>query len=136
MRILIPTDAFPPVCGGSGWSTYELARGLRAHGHDVLVLRPRPGQPAGIRDAEYDGFTVREFGARAPDVPFVRNYFKSERLTRSLSRYIGELLRGGGFDLVHAQHVMTALPAIEAARAARVPVVCTVRDYWPVCYWS
>ena len=30
MRILIPTDAFPPVCGGSGWSTYELARGLRA----------------------------------------------------------------------------------------------------------
>ena len=31
---------------------------------------------------------------------------------------------------------MTALPAIEAARAARVPVVCTVRDYWPVCYWS
>jgi len=29
MKILIPTDAFPPICGGSGWSTYELARGLR-----------------------------------------------------------------------------------------------------------
>ena len=21
MRVLIPTDAFPPVCGGSGWSS-------------------------------------------------------------------------------------------------------------------
>src|SRR4029079_10524683 len=31
---------------------------------------------------------------------------------------------------------MTALPAIEAAPRADVPVVVTVRDYWPVCYWS
>ena len=23
MKVLIATDAFPPVCGGSGWSTYE-----------------------------------------------------------------------------------------------------------------
>jgi hypothetical protein len=26
--------------------------------------------------------------------------------------------------------------AIEAAQRARVPAVATVRDYWPVCYWS
>ena len=32
MNILIATDAFPPVCGGSGWSTFELARALRATG--------------------------------------------------------------------------------------------------------
>ena len=31
MRLLIATDVFPPICGGSGWSAYELARGLRAH---------------------------------------------------------------------------------------------------------
>ena len=40
MRILIATDAFPPVCGGSGWSTYELAKGLRARGHDVTIVQP------------------------------------------------------------------------------------------------
>ena len=77
MRILIATDAFPPVCGGSGWSTYELARGLRARGHNVSIVKPVPGRPRGVSDAEYDGFRVREFGAPAPNVPFVRNYYKS-----------------------------------------------------------
>jgi glycosyltransferase involved in cell wall biosynthesis len=42
----------------------------------------------------------------------------------------------GGFEVVHAQHVLSAPPSIAAARAAGVPVICTVRDYWPVCYWS
>ena len=39
MRILVATDAFPPVCGGSGWSTYELARGLRERGHEVCIVQ-------------------------------------------------------------------------------------------------
>jgi glycosyltransferase involved in cell wall biosynthesis len=32
--------------------------------------------------------------------------------------------------------VLTCLPSIAAGRRTSVPVVCTVRDYWPVCYWS
>lgn len=135
MRILIPTDAFPPICGGSGWSTYELARGLRARGHEVTIVQPRPGEP-GICEAEYDGFTIRRFGVSAPNVPFVRNYYKSEKLTRSLGAYLGSLLRSERFDVVHAQHVMTTVAAIDAAKEAGVAVVATVRDYWPVCYWS
>ena len=31
---------------------------------------------------------------------------------------------------------MTTMAAIDAAAAAGVPAVATVRDYWPVCYWS
>jgi glycogen synthase len=136
MRILVPTDSFPPVCGGSGWSTYELARGLRALGHEITIVQPRPGEPAGIREIEFDGFRVRQFGAAAPNVPYVRNYFKSERLTRSLADYLAALLRDTPYDIVHAQHVMTTVAAIDAATAIDVPVVATVRDYWPVCYWS
>ena len=37
---------------------------------------------------------------------------------------------------MHAQHVMTTVPSIRAGAAAGMPVVATVRDYWPVCYWS
>jgi len=136
MRILIPTDAFPPVCGGSGWSTYELARGLRARGHDVTLVQPRPGTASGVRERDYDGFRVLEFGAPAPDIPYVRNYYKSEKLTRSLAGYLEALLREDRYDIVHAQHVMTTMAAIEAAHTAHVPAVATVRDYWPVCYWS
>jgi glycosyltransferase involved in cell wall biosynthesis len=136
MRVLIATDAFPPVCGGSGWSTYELARGLRSRGHDLLILQPVPGRASGITEATYDGFTIRRFGAPAPDIPYVRNYYKSERLTRALTAYLATLLHHERHDIVHAQHVMTTVAAIAAGRQARVPVVATVRDYWPVCYWS
>jgi glycogen synthase len=135
LNILLPTDAFPPRCGGSGWSSYELARALRARGHRLSLVQPRPGQGAG-GEREYDGFRVREIAAAAPDVPFVRNYFKNERLTRTLTPILDEEIRRGAIDIVHAQHVLTAPAAIAAANAAGVPVVCTVRDYWPVCYWS
>ena len=136
MRVLIPTDAFPPVCGGSGWSTYELARGLRARGHEVSIVKPVPGRPGGVRETEYDGFRVREVGAPAPNVPYLRNYYKSERLTRALTEYLTTLLRAEPHDIVHAQHVMTTVAGITAAKAIGVPAVATVRDYWPVCYWS
>ena len=136
MKILIPTDAFPPVCGGSGWSTYELARGLRARGHQVTLVQPRPGETPGVREIDYDGFRVRQFGAPAPNIPYVRNYYKSEKLTRSLTSYLAALLRDEPHDVVHPQHVLTTLAGVEAGKGAGVPVVATVRDYWPVCYWS
>jgi glycogen synthase len=135
VRILLPTDAFPPNCGGSGWSTYELARGLRARGHEVVIVQPRPGQ---MRNAsrEYDGFTVDEVEASAPPLPYVRNYFKNERLWHRLQHVLSDRIDRASVDLVHAQHVLTTVPAIRAAHSRGVPVVATVRDYWPVCYWS
>jgi glycosyltransferase involved in cell wall biosynthesis len=135
MRILIATDAFPPHCGGSGWSTYELARGLRRRGHELIIVQPRPGQASsGTRD--YDGFGIEEMASAAPRVPFVRNVFKNERLWAQLAVRIQEVARAIGADIIHAQHVLTAPAAVEAGQALGIPVVCTVRDYWPVCYWG
>ena len=31
---------------------------------------------------------------------------------------------------------MTSVPSIRAGLATGIPAVATVRDYWPVCYWS
>lgn len=136
MRILLVTDAFPPRCGGSGWSTYELARGMRERGHTVLVVLVRAG--AGLRNAArtYEGFPVVEEAFPAPDLPYVRNYFKNERLYPRLAARLRARITGETIDIVHGQHVMSGPAAIEASRAAGVPAVCTVRDYWPVCYWS
>lgn len=136
MRILIATDAFPPVCGGSGWSTYELAKGLRARGHELFIVRPRVNVPASEKPVAHDGFQPIEFKTWAPVVPFVRNYFKNERLYRLLEEFLSKLIREQNIDVVHAQHLMTGPASISAARAAGVPAVCTIRDYWPVCYWS
>jgi glycosyltransferase involved in cell wall biosynthesis len=134
MRILIATDAFPPVCGGSGWSTYELARGLRQRGHGIVVVQPyseRAPKPAG-----YDGFNVIAVPAFAPPVPFIRNYVRNERLYGRLAVILQGVVRNERIDLIHAQHVLTGPGAVDAARAAGVPSICTVRDFWPACYWG
>jgi glycosyltransferase involved in cell wall biosynthesis len=138
VRILLATDAFPPVCGGSGWSTYELAKGLRARGHAVSIVRPRFGTGAtGMRQGEeYDGFRPAEWHDWAPPVPFVRNYFKNERHYRRFKGVLSQLVAEHAIDVLHGQHLLSGPPAIDAARAAGIPAVCTVRDYWPVCYWS
>jgi glycosyltransferase involved in cell wall biosynthesis len=136
VRILLATDAFPPICGGSGWSTYELARGLRSRGHSVLIFQPRAGGAATLGERSYDGLRVLETGFSAPSLPYLRNYWKNERLWPRLAAAIGRLLASERIEVVHAQHVLTALPSIDAAHAAGLPAVCTVRDYWPVCYWS
>jgi glycosyltransferase involved in cell wall biosynthesis len=135
MRILMATDAFPPRCGGSGWSTWELARALRARGHAITIVQPRPGR---ARDSQrdYDGFQVHEVASPDPRVPFVRNYAKNERLWARLGDRLGEMVASGSIDVVHGQHVLTGPAAVRAGRATGRAAVCTVRDYWPVCYWG
>ena len=136
MKVLLATDAFPPVSGGSGWSTHALARGLRTRGHEIVVVRPTPGEPRQIREATFDGFRVLEVGAPAPPIPYLRNYFKNERLYASLASVLASLIVRERIDIAHGQHALTCLPAIDAAHRTGIPAVCTVRDYWPVCYWS
>ena len=136
LRILVVTDSFPPGCGGSGWSTWELVRGLLDRGHAVDVVRTLVSDVSRIRNASYEGVAVTNVEQRAPNVPFVRNMIKNEWLWRRLSAYLVSTHLARGFDVVHAQHVMTTVPSILAARKAGLPVVATVRDYWPVCYWS
>ena len=134
MRILIATDAFPPTAGGSGWSTYELARGLRWRGHHVSIVRTYSERdPVPV---DYDGFAVAGFPAFAPSVPFLRNYVRNERLRERLSSYLVDVIKKEKIGLIHAQHTLTGPPSIMAAQRAGIPSVCTVRDYWPVCYWS
>jgi len=135
MRILVATDAFPPVCGGSGWSTYELARGLRERGHEVSVAQVHAGLRVG-HGRSYDGFRVRTIEQPAPAAPFVRNYFRNERLWARAAPVLRAMAVDARAEIIHAQHVLTSPAAVAAAWGLAVPVVCTVRDYWPVCYWG
>jgi glycogen synthase len=135
-RVLLVTDSFPPGSGGSGWSTFELARHLHSRGHDVSVVHAKPGDAHGVVETNYEGIPVTQFQRRVPNLPVIRNVLKNERLWIELSRYLLERLKQAPADIIHAQHVMTTVPAIRAGQRAGVPVVATVRDYWPVCYWS
>jgi glycosyltransferase involved in cell wall biosynthesis len=134
MRILFATDAFPPASGGSGWSTYELAKGLRERGHEIVIVQPAGSTDGGSRT--HDGFQVIAFPYWAPGVPFARNYFKNERLTSRLGAFLVDLIKTRRIEILHAQHRLTGPAGILAAGRAGIPGVCTIRDYWPLCYWS
>jgi glycogen(starch) synthase len=137
LNVLIVTDSFPPVCGGSGWSTWELAKGLQGRGHHVEVVNVKIGSPAGVESTAHESIPVTTFRRTSPNVPALRNMVKNEALWRDLTRYLARTrLSSSGVDIIHAQHVMTTVPSIRAGVAAGIPVVATVRDYWPVCYWS
>jgi glycosyltransferase involved in cell wall biosynthesis len=137
LRVLLATDSFPPICGGSGWSTWELAHGLAGRGHHVEIVKVEIGLAPGVHEGRYGGLRVTTLRGTAPDMPVVRNIIKNERTWARTATYLLEdRLRQEPVDILHAQHVMTTVPAIRAARLADTPVVATVRDYWPVCYWS
>jgi len=136
MNVLLATDSFPPHCGGSGWSTYELARGLRERGHSILVVKVVAGDGGVERECIYDGLRVIEYHAWAPNVPGLRNYCKNERLYPRLAARLRALIATHSTDVIHGQHVLSAPPSVHAARRAGIPSVVTVRDYWPVCYRS
>ncbi|MEW6365247.1 MAG: glycosyltransferase family 4 protein [Acidobacteriota bacterium] len=131
MRILFVTDAFPPRCGGSGWSAYEQTRALVARGHHVSVLRPgAPDQP------EFEGIPQIGFPAWQTSVPLLRHAADREIFPRRFRRFAAELIARERFGIVHAQHVKTGPASIDAARDCGIPSAITVRDYWPVCFWG
>jgi glycogen(starch) synthase len=136
LRVLIVTDSFPPLCGGSGWSTWELVRGLLARGHQVEVVKVDARSRSGVFERQYEGIRVTQFCRHATNIPLARNFVKNERLWRDLADYLASRLAKDGIDIVHAQHVMSTVPSVRAAATSGTPVVATVRDYWPVCYWS
>lgn len=136
LRILVVTDSFPPLCGGSGWSTWELSRGLHARGHHVDIVKVDTQSPTGIVERTYEGLRVTQFSKATTNVPVIRNVAKNELTWASLAAYLASRLRASAVDIIHAQHVMTTVPSIRAGLETGTPVVATVRDYWPVCYWS
>lgn len=137
MRILMPSDVFPPLGkGGAAWSSHALARALLARGHSVTAIVPARGRP-GITPFDALGVPALRVGYRAPRLPIVQNYFRHERLWQPLAAAIvAEARRGPPPAIIHAQHVQAAPAAVLARRALGAPVVVTVRDHWPWDYFA
>ncbi|MFI5183057.1 MAG: glycosyltransferase family 4 protein [Vicinamibacteria bacterium] len=116
MRIVLVSEVYPPRAGGAGWSTRALALGLRGAGHDVAIVTTSPGP------TEMDGLQVARLDAR------------SGRKRFAVPRAFAARLGSEEGAILHAQHSLSALGSLSQGRASRV--VVTVRDHWPVCFWS
>lgn len=115
MRVLLASEVFPPRAGGAGWSTRALGLALRDAGHDVEVLTTSPGPE------QESGLPVRRLAARG-------------RKRLAVPRAFARALAGRPGSSIHAQHSLSALGCLAGDHAQRVAV--TVRDHWPVCFWS
>ncbi|MFO7166579.1 MAG: glycosyltransferase family 4 protein [Chloroflexota bacterium] len=137
LDVLFPTDVFPPRCGGAGWSSHALALALLERGHRVTAVVPQQGRRGAERGETLGVPTVR-FGYRAPGIPFLKNYFRHERLWGRLADQIVALAADGGRRqmVIHAQHVQVAPAAALAGARLGAPVVVTVRDHWPWDYFA
>jgi glycosyltransferase involved in cell wall biosynthesis len=115
VRILLVSEVYPPRAGGAGWSTRALALGLREAGHRVSVVTTSPGP------ADPDGLDVRRLAVRGR---------KRVAWPRAFAAHVA----GEDEAVLHAQHSLSALGCLAGDRPSRVAV--TVRDHWPVCFWS
>jgi glycogen synthase len=118
VRIALVSEVYPPRAGGAGWSTRALALSLREAGHEVCVITTSLGPE------DLDGLRVVRLRAEG-------------RRRLAQPRAFARCLRSGAcgdVTVVHAQHSLSALGAVAAGTAGRV--VVTVRDHWPVCFWS
>ncbi|HWX25547.1 MAG TPA: glycosyltransferase, partial [Vicinamibacteria bacterium] len=115
MNIILASEVYPPRAGGAGWSTRALALGLRDAGHRVRIVTTSPGSE------DLDGLEVTRL-------------FAPGRKRIAVPRAFAASLPKDSRHLIHAQHSLSALGCLAGDDAARVAV--TVRDHWPVCFWS
>lgn len=135
MHILLPTDVFPPRCGGAGWSAHALALALQARGHNVSAIVPQQGRER-EETAPTLGVPTLRFGYGAPNIPFIKNYFRQERLWPRFADAIASAAVSGAPTVIHAQHTQAAAAGALAKERVGAPLVVTVRDHWPWDYFA
>ncbi|WP_460707403.1 glycosyltransferase family 4 protein [Myceligenerans halotolerans] len=108
--------------GGVQFHVRDLARALRAAGHDVSVLAPAS-----------DDTPVPEFVVPAGRAVPIRYNGSVARLTFGpvTARRVRRWLADGRFDVVHLHEPMTPSVALLALRYAEVPVVATCHTSMP-----
>ena len=115
MRIAIFTDTYPPYINGVSTSTFNLANCLKAKGHEVLVIAPRPtdGKMEKIGDVLYiPGLDLKKlYGFR------VTNIFSNKPLS---------IIKKFNPDVIHNQTDFTiGVFARRVAKRLKVPIVYT-----------
>jgi glycosyltransferase involved in cell wall biosynthesis len=134
MRILQVAHGFPPdQMAGAEVYTWTLAREMARRGHAVHVLAPavRPGHPQhALVEEQVDGVAVLRLNQSHLDLHRLESTYSDPRIDAVFAQLL-ERLRP---DVVHVQHTIgLSIGILGVARAAGVPLVMTLHDYWFHC---
>lgn len=130
MNVLIVADVSPlRVLGGGERVLGELARGLRARGHDVrIVCRAPEGEPERV---VHQGVPVRQFPV---DRRSLLRYIRSSIL--QARRAVTEEIERQGADVLHLHQPLSALGALLSPAGQRLPSLYTFHSPAPLEYRS
>jgi len=118
MKILIASDLHYPTINGVATFSRNLAQGLAARGHDVLVIAP---SQTGKKYKEVDGNHVI---VRASSVPFP--LYQNIRISPNAAREIKKTILDFDPDVIHIQMVMwIGMAALKYGNKFGIPIVST-----------
>ncbi|MCX6015876.1 MAG: glycosyltransferase [Chloroflexales bacterium] len=132
-QIIMPSDVFPPHCGGAGWSAHALALALQQHGEQVTAVVPRPNQH--IMFYPHSVLNIDTIDVAQPHVslPLLQTYLRQQLLIPRLRTAIQRAIIDPAHTIIHAQHLLAAQAAMPLRRLG-AKVIVTVRDHWPWDY--
>lgn len=134
MKILIVTDAYPPVFGGATRAAQQLSRQLRIRGHHVCVITAWQRDLPAVEDD--DGVKVHRLRSLVSRVPALSSdpvrYTPPPFPDPELSWRIHRLLRRFKPDVVHSYGWLT-YSCLAALWRNPVPLVLAAREYANVC---
>jgi len=131
MRVLLLSPLFPPQGSGAEISTMLECRDLVKHGLDVVLVTNNRFSIA--IDEEW----FRKVRVYQVPMPFISFIYPSSKIfgefnywffQKSTWKYIYNIAIKERVDLIHIQHAY-----IGFKKEKRLPIVLTIRDYWPIC---
>jgi glycosyltransferase involved in cell wall biosynthesis len=134
LKILTVVHGFPPESwAGTEVVSLTLARALRARGHGISFFVRSPGKP-GVTDCsvfreDFDGFRVHRFvnHLRFGGVDETYRFAPAEDA-------FDRVLQKEKPDVVHLQHMIhLSTGLVDRCRAAGVPCVVSLSDFWTRC---
>lgn len=118
MKILIASDLHYPTINGVATFSRNLAHGLAAHGHEVLVIAPsQTGKPSKEIDGNYPI-------VRTASVPFP--FYQNFRISPTPAREVKKIITDFDPDVIHIQMVMwIGQAAMKYGNKFGIPIVST-----------
>jgi len=137
MKVLLALHGYPPeLVGGTESAVRELAHGLAAHGHEVVVvagtLRFEQGFRRSLELDERPGRApIRVHKIHRADLYF-DHWQKSASARASLA--FRDILREEKPDVVHVHHwIRLSRDLVHRSALEGVPAVVTLHDLWTTC---
>lgn len=118
MKILIASDLHYPTINGVATFSRNLAKGLAAHGHEVLVIAP---SQTGKKTKEYDGnHTI----IRTVTVPFP--FYQNFRISLNPYKEVKKIIDDFEPDVIHIQMLLGIGQAVmKYGNKKSIPIVST-----------